>query len=141
MMVTNDPRAEFRQRREKRKALFVSLGVRPFQILLSAGVWFNLLTVVVTAVYLYSSGHKQSLRVSLFLEPVVYLLLWFFHGYLRVSFILLALFGAWDIIGFVMRPRADYLSLSFLLSYVLITIAAGVLWGKMKDPIFSIKIS
>lgn len=140
MMATNDPREEFRQQREKRKALFVSLGLRPFQILLSVGVWFNLLTVVVTVVYLYSHGYKDSFRVSLFLEPVPYLLFWFFHGYFRFNFIFLVLFGAWDIVGFVIHPRADYFSLSFLLSYILITIGAGVLWAKMKDPIFSIKI-
>ncbi len=139
-MVTNDPRAEFRQRREKRKALFVSLGLRPFQILLSVGVWFNLLAVLATAVYLYSSGYKDSFRVSLFWEPVVYLIFWFFNGYLRASFIFLALIAAYHILGFVIRPRADYFSLSFLLSFILIIIGAGVLWAKMRDPIFSIKI-
>ena len=140
MMATNALK-EFRQGLDKRKALFISLGLRPFQILLSVGVLFNLLTAVLWVVYVYSHGYKFGFRVSFWIfKPIVDLLVWFSHfTYLRASFILLALIGAYGIFGLVTPPRADYFSLSFLLGYILITIGAAVSWAKMRDSIFSSK--
>ncbi len=141
MIETSDPRKEFLSTTRKRKALFISLGLRPYQISLSIGVLINLLAVIVAVVYLYSHGYKDSFRFSLISRPIVQLLVWLFHfGYVRFNFILLVLVGAEGVFGFVMRPRADWFNLSFLLGNILIAIGAGVAWAKMKDPIFSLRL-
>ncbi len=139
-MATDVSREQFYQQRDKRKALFLSLGLKPFQILLTVGIWLNALAAVVVVFYLYMRG--DGLRFSLFYRPIVDLLLWSFHfWYLRLSFIILAVTGAEGILGFCMRPRWDYFSLSYLLGCILITVGAAVSWVKMRDKIFSSKIT
>lgn len=136
-MTTKVTPEEFRQSREKRKALLASLGLRPFQILLWVGFSLYILAVIGTLVYLYTHGYADRVRVSMFFKPLIALVLWLGSlGYTRTWCKILTLVGAGNIVAFVLHPRVDYFGLPFLLSYILITIGAGILSAKMKDPIF-----
>ena len=115
----------------------VSLGLRPFQILLSVGFAFYILTVIGSLVYLYAHGYGDRVRVSMFFRPLLALVLWLGSlGYTRTWNKLVTLVGAANIVVFLLHPRFDSVGLPFLLSYILITIAAGILAAKMKDPVF-----
>ena len=136
-MTTNVTPEEFRQGRDKRKALMSSLGLMPFQILLWFGLSLYILTVISTLVYLYAYGYADNVRVSMFFKPLIALALWLASsGYFRTWYKILTLVGAGNILVFLLHPRMNYFGLTFLLSYLVITIAAAILWARMKDPIF-----
>jgi len=136
-MTTNVTPEEFRKGRDKRKALMSSLGLRPLQILLWVGLSLYILAVIGTLVYLYAYGYADNVRVSMFFKPLIALALWLASsGYFRTWYKILTWVGVGNIVVFLLHPRMNYFGLTFLLSYILITIAAAVLWARMKDPIF-----
>jgi hypothetical protein len=118
---------------EKRKHLFVSLGLRPLQIALFFSLCVSVISEVCEIWHYWPQAHLYSL-----IPAALLVLFWSFHfHYDRISFWLLAFVAGGSFLGSVDRLTTNYFHAVDSLGFIMIIVMTLVIYAKMKDPIFS----
>jgi phosphoglycerol transferase MdoB-like AlkP superfamily enzyme len=125
---------EAQREREKRRLLFVSLGLRPLQVILCISFFVYVFSIISPVGYYWSQVHL----LGVLIPPALLFLVWFLHfQYSRICFLLLACAIGGSLLSSLGHHAVDDFSVVNLVAQFTVLVIAIVIYAKMKDPAFS----